>query len=37
MLVFGFKGGGKGLITNITNRLRILLMEEIVPLDRGGV
>ena len=37
MLVFGFKGGSKGLITNITNRLRILLMEEIVPLDASKV
>ena len=37
MLVFGFKEGGKGLVTNITNRLRILLMEEIVPLDANKV
>ena len=37
MLVFGFKEGSRGLITNITNRLRILLMEEIVPLDASKV
>ena len=37
MLVFGFKEGSRGLITNITNRLRILLMEEIVPLEASKV
>ena len=37
MLVFGLKEGGNGLVTNITNRLKILLMEEIVPLDASKV
>jgi len=37
MLVFGMKEKGKGLVTNIVNRMKILLMEEIVPLDASKV
>ena len=39
MLLFGMAsdGAGKGLISNITNRLKILVMEELVFCDIGDI
>uniref|UniRef100_A0A6C0ELK5 Uncharacterized protein n=1 Tax=viral metagenome TaxID=1070528 RepID=A0A6C0ELK5_9ZZZZ len=37
MVLFGISEKGKALTTNLTNRLKILLMEEVSPLEIGAL